>query len=119
MCLQEVDHITDFYDENLRGLGFNVIYGQRKPSILYPKSDLEHPTTAIAYKTEDWVLIDKELVDLGEVKRWFGPSADDYTSGVNTSAILCLLQNQKSHKTIVLGCAHFEHDPRKDHVKFA
>ena len=31
ICLQEVDHIDDFYDEKLKKLGYNVVYGQRKP----------------------------------------------------------------------------------------
>jgi len=100
-------------------LGFNVVYGNRKPSMKYPNSGLEHPTIAVAYKTSDWVLIDKELVDMGEVTRWFGPGIEDFTQGFNTCSILCLLQHQKSHKRIVLGATHFEHDPTRDFVKFA
>ena len=30
-----------------------------------------------------------------------------------------MLQHQQSHKTIVLGNCHLEHEPAKDHVKFA
>ena len=30
-----------------------------------------------------------------------------------------MLQNQKSHKTIVVGNCHLENDPANDHVKFA
>ena len=95
----------------------NVVCGRRKPSLL--DSNLEHPTIAIAYKPTEWVLIDCEQVDLGEVKRWFGPNANEYTEGNNLNAMLCLFKHQTSRKKIIVGNAHFEHDPRRDHVKYA
>ena len=58
ICLQEVDHIDDFYDEKLKKLGYNVVYGQRKPGPAF-----EHKATAICYKSDDWVLIDTEKID--------------------------------------------------------
>ena len=50
-----MDRIDDFYDEKLTGLGFSVLYAQRKPATLL--SPQPH-TIAIAYRTSDWVLID-------------------------------------------------------------
>ena len=30
ICLQEMDHIDDFYEPQFKELGFNLIYGKRK-----------------------------------------------------------------------------------------
>ena len=84
-----MDHIDDFYDAELRGLGFNVVYGRRG---VVASNGSEHHTVAIAYNYHEWVLIDKEEVDLAEVKRWFdGPTADQYATGPNLNALLCIL----------------------------
>ena len=32
ICMQEVDHIDDFYDAKLKELGFNICYGMREIS---------------------------------------------------------------------------------------
>ena len=80
VCLQEVDHIDDFYDGELKGLGYNVIYGKREnPDERIPRRGGERHTIAIAYKTSDWVLIDKELIDLGQVSQWFDQEVSQYS----------------------------------------
>lgn len=33
--------------------------------------------------------------------------------------MLCIFQHQPSNKKIVIGNVHLEHDPEKDHLKFA
>ena len=34
LCLQEVDHIDDFYEAKLNAIGFNIAYGMRELSTL-------------------------------------------------------------------------------------
>ena len=120
VCLQEVDHIDDFYDGELKGLGFNVIYGKREsPDAESSYRGPEKHTIAIAYKTSDWVLIDKELIDLGEVSQWFDQAPSQYSNARNKNAMLVLLRHQFSSKSIVVGNAHLEHRPELDHVKYA
>lgn len=66
--MQEVDHIDDFYDKELQSLGYNVVYGERKgqgnPLVN------EHNTIAVAYKKEEWFMIDNLLIDLSESRKW-------------------------------------------------
>lgn len=68
LCLQEVDHIDDFYDAKLQELGFSVCYGKRDGSP-FPGVP-EKNTIAIAYKSNEWVLIDFELIDFSDISRW-------------------------------------------------
>lgn len=60
LCLQELDRIDDFYDEKLKALGFNIVYGMREQKRIYIPSgpEVENHTLAICYKAEEWVLID-------------------------------------------------------------
>ncbi len=90
ICLQEVDHIDDFYDNQLKDLGFNVVYGHRT---LVEDGEKEPHTIAIAYKQSEWALIDTELVDLGEISRWF-PTEERFKKMTNRNAMLCMLQHQ-------------------------
>ena len=113
LCLQEVDRIDDFYDGELKQLGFNVVYGKREQPVM-PDTP-EKNTIAIAFKSSEWDLIDYELLDLGEVSQWI-PEAPEFKK--SKKGMLCILKNKRSRKTIILGNAHFEHDPLKDHVKF-
>ena len=70
ICLQEVDRIDDFYDEKLKALGFNVIYGRREKTRTFGAGpDIEHHTLAICYKAEEWVLIDEELIDFSDLAK--------------------------------------------------
>ena len=77
----------------------------------------EPHTIAVAYKAEEWFLIDVELVDLGKPKQWFLNEPEFAPKAKN--AILCLFKHQQSHKTIVVANAHFDHNPNFDEVKFA
>ena len=109
ICLQEVDHIDDFYDNRLKSLGFEMVYGRRKPSP--SDAQIEHHTIAIGYKPEVWTLVNSELVDLAEVKHWFdGPNQADYTCGNNFNAMFCTMLHKESLKKIVLANTHLEHD---------
>lgn len=68
ICLQEVNHIDDFYDSELKKLGYNIVYGARDQM----EAEIPDPhTIAIAYKSDEWVLIDDEQIDLNQVRRWF------------------------------------------------
>lgn len=105
--------IDAFYDEQLQKLGFKVIYAKR--DIVTDFAPQSH-TIAVAYKPSDWVLIDYEVHDIGNVRNWF-PSAPEFSKA--KKAMFCLLQNQKTKSKVVLGNTHFEHNPNYDHVKFA
>ena len=74
-------------------------------------------TIAIAYKTDEWDLINYETIDFLDLKNQF-PGVIEFQKK-SRGAILCLLKHKASGQTIVLGNTHFEHDPLKDHVKFA
>lgn len=80
ICLQELDHIDDFYEPAFKELGFNLIYGKRSQS----------HTIAIAYKTDEWSLIDSDQIDLGEIKSWH-QNEPSYARATNKNALLCLL----------------------------
>ena len=89
-------------------------YNKRaKNPTLYP----EHHTIAIAYKSNEWILIDHETIEFSELESWF-PKLEEFYKRSKV-AMLCLLQHKVSNKTIVLGNTHFEHNPIYDHVKFA
>ena len=90
--LQELDRIDDFYDEKLKSLGFSVVYGQRGSQ---DGKKAKH-TIAIAYQSSEWLLIDQELIDLGEVKKWF-LNNDAFELGANRNAMLCILQHRESN----------------------
>jgi mRNA deadenylase 3'-5' endonuclease subunit Ccr4 len=66
VCLQELDRIDDFYDEELKMLGYRVVYGKRegRDNPLVP----EHHTIAIAFKDNEWLLIDYQLIDLADAE---------------------------------------------------
>ena len=76
----------------------------------------EKHTIAIAYKAEEWFLIDYQLIDLADIGQWM-PNEVSYQK--SKQAMLVYLQHRVSHQTIVLGNTHFEHSPLYDHVKFA
>ena len=78
----------------------------------------EPHTILVAYKASEWVLIDSELIDLNQLRQWF-PRDSSPPLSKNSNAMLCLLQNQKSHQTIVVANCHLEHKPQVDHVKYA
>ena len=63
-------------------------------------------------------MIDSEIIDLGQVRRWFN-KGDNFPTSKNNNAMLCLLKHQESNQTIVIGNLHPEHHPMKDHLKFA
>lgn len=69
-------------------LGFRMIYGRRDPPTS-PFSPEDH-TIAIAYKPEEWVLIDTELIDFGDLIKWF-PSMPEMAR--NKKGMLCLMQH--------------------------
>ena len=85
---------------------------------MYGARENQSHTIAIAYRASEWVLIDQELLDLTEVAKWV-PNEPDFANSKNKNALLCILQHQQTKKTVVLGNAHLEHDPLRDHVKFA
>ena len=59
ICLQEVDQIDDFYEPQLKKLGFILVYGDRE---LFGMN-----TIAVCYKASEWVHIDTELFDLSDL----------------------------------------------------
>lgn len=59
-----------------------------------------------------------EFIDLNEIRKWFAADSG-FPVSKNNNAMLCLLQNQQTNDTIVVGNAHLEHKPEWDHVKFA
>lgn len=95
-----------------------MIYGKR---IKVNTIMLHEPNTiAIAYKTNEWVLVDYEVIESSDFMKWSNlaqliPPNDHPKSRV---AILCTLKNLSSNETIVLGNIHLEHEPRKDESKF-
>ena len=85
-----MNNIDNFYDEKLKDLGFNVVYGMREIN-LSPGTQEPH-TIAIAYKASEWILIDTDLYDMNQTQNWF-PKNVDFPTAVNNNAMLCMLQN--------------------------
>ena len=117
ICLQEIDRIREFYDEKLKQLGFNMIYGNRI-NIFDDRlgAEVENHTIAIGYKPDEWVLIDSELINFGDLAKVY-PDLPEFKK--EKQGMLCLFRHILSNETMVIGNAHFEHSPVFDHVKFA
>lgn len=109
--MQELDHINDFYNEHLSNLGYSVAYGVRT------LGGPEPHTIAIAYKSNEWFLIDQEHIDLGRPKQWF-PNDNEFKPR-SKNGLICQLQHNKSRKIVVVANAHFDHLPEFDEVKYA
>ena len=92
VCLQEVDHIDDFYDAELQKIGYNVVYGERRGRDI-PLMKEKH-TIAIAYKKDEWFMIDCLLIDLSEASKFL---PDDDRIKRSKNAMLVYLQHQESH----------------------
>ena len=84
ICLQELDRIDDFYEAEFKKLGFNMVYGERTKREManeYATDSSRHKeyrdflirfhTIAIAYKTDEWDLINYETIDFLDLKNWF------------------------------------------------
>ena len=56
---------------------------------LNPKLHHELFTIAIAYKTSEWVLIDTETIEFGDLAKWF-PGVVEFENRTKM-AMLCLL----------------------------
>ena len=64
--MQELDRIDDFYEAEFQKLGFEMAYGIRtEATSLFP---CKH-TIAVAYKTTEWALVDKQVDDFAEVEK--------------------------------------------------
>ena len=93
ICLQEVDNIEDFYDEQLKKtLGLEVVYGKRMG---------DRPTDAIAYKPDVWQLLASEYVEFKDIIEWIPdvPQDNDGLTGwrLHKCAILCLFKHKPSN----------------------
>ena len=95
-----------------------MIYGKRTQV----NNIIQHEpnTIAIAYKTNEWVLVDYEVIETSDFMKYSNlmqllPPDEHPKSRV---AILCTLKNIDSNETIILGNTHLEHEPRKDCSKF-
>ena len=119
ICLQEIDQINEFYDEKLKNLGFNMVYGLRENKFdARLGAEVENHTIAIGYKADEWVLIDTEMVQF-EYESMARVYPGLPTEMKPKQAMLCLFKHILSNETVVVGNTHFEHSPALDHVKFA
>ena len=77
VCLQEIDRIDDFYDGEIKKLGYDIVYGKRegRNNPLVP----EHHTIAIAFKADEWLLIDCYFIDLADAD-WMKADLDFFKS---------------------------------------
>ena len=93
-----------------------MIYGNRELTGRYYQQN----TIAIAYKANEWVLVDYEVIETSDFMKYsnFNELIPPNNHPKSRVAILCTLKNIASNETIVLGNAHIEHDPRKDYIKF-
>eukprot|EP00347_Sterkiella_histriomuscorum_P013489 403364523 len=92
ICLQEVDHIKDFYKPRLEQLGYDLQFTLRR----------EKDAVMVGYKRDQFVLIKSEPVDYNDVAELF----DDKSLKLHNKAIICLLQHKESLKYFIVISSH-------------
>lgn len=83
ICLQEVDHLDDFYRPQLESLGYQVHEAYRRGK----------DAVVVGYKRELYKIIEKEIVDYNDLVKHYKnlPGLDSSEFLVHNKAIICLM----------------------------
>ncbi|KRX01646.1 Endonuclease/exonuclease/phosphatase [Pseudocohnilembus persalinus] len=102
ICLQEVDHFEDFYQNQLQNLGYTVYINKR--------TKFKPHGTLIGFQNDQWDLIDIENLDYNKAI-----NLKEYK--VNSNGITALLKSKKSGKFVCASSIHTFY--RENQVKYA
>ena len=83
ICLQEVDHMDDYYRPQLENLGYQLHEAYRRGK----------DAVVVGYKRELYRILDKEVVDYNDLVKLYKnlPGMDSNDFLVHNKAIICLL----------------------------
>ena len=109
LCLQEVDRVSDYYNEVLTALGYKLIHYGR-PGILRGEG------VAIAYNIEKFKLQLVEKIDFDDLAKIY-PAGGQFRRA--NQAMLCLFETKTNGRKFVAGTCHLHFNPKFDFVKHA
>lgn len=109
LCLQELDHVEDFYRPGLDELGYTLLFSAR-PGFYRGEG------VAIAFKKDKFNMIAHEIVDMDDLVKVY-PQGSVFRRG--NQGMFALLEHKTSGNRIVAGCAHLFFNPQLDFVKQA
>ncbi|CDW80670.1 potential mrna deadenylase and ccr4-not complex subunit ccr4p [Stylonychia lemnae] len=92
ICLQEVDHIHDFYKPNLEQLGYSIQYTLRR----------EKDAVLVGYKKDYFLLLHQEPVDYNEIMAIY----QDKSFLRHNKAQICLLEHIESKLKLIVISSH-------------
>lgn len=103
--LQEVDNYYNFYKNELKYLGYEMIFNERKNKI---------DGIAVGYKKSAFELVSTEVINL-DIDHMFDKNPDFRRGNI---AIVAHLKHLESGKIVHVVGTHFFWNPRKEHVKY-
>jgi mRNA deadenylase 3'-5' endonuclease subunit Ccr4 len=104
---QEMDHVDDYWRENLAKSGYSLIPYAR-PGFFRSEG------IAIAYKKDKFKKLDTDFVDMDDLVGVY-PGGRAFKYG--NQAMFVLFEG--NGKQFVVGCCHLHFNPHNDFVKFA
>lgn len=108
LCLQEVDHYTDFYQPLLSELGYNLVYCKR-PS--------RQDGCLIAYDSKKYELHKHEMVQFDDIADLMENDSARSNMKRSNVALIALLSCKNSDKKFISSTAHMYWNPRRPEVK--
>ncbi|TNV78978.1 hypothetical protein FGO68_gene13172 [Halteria grandinella] len=114
ICLQEVDHMDDFYKPQLEKLGYDLHHAYRR----------EKDAVVVGFKRDLYEIMTKDIVDYNDLVKVYEaktnhPNLDSRDMLCHNKAIICLLKHIETGSHLIVASSHLYWDPKYDYVKYA
>jgi len=106
MILEEVDHFKDFYEQQIKNLGYQICYHQRPHNL--------GDGTCICFKPELFKLMSTKTLDYNKGHKY----ENDPIFKQNNVGIYCQLNHIKTGKNLNVIGTHLYHHPKNEEVKY-